>query len=160
VDGRLVFNSSVLPAPLGRDKICYRDFSISLPKLANVPRRLARMRAGGPRSPSDHAFFPLPDASSLSLQTGQGKWLRRRHAHRLAALPVIIHELAMHPLSRSHYTREAPPRQAALLCPDLGPGVRRIKHPRGEEARAPCDANSRRPCRSQAMASKADHRDP
>jgi hypothetical protein len=47
---------------------------------------------------------------------------------------------AMHPLSRSHHTREAPPRQAALLCPDLGPGVRRIKHPRGEEARAPCDA--------------------
>ena len=27
-----------------------------------------------------------------------------------------------------------------IVCPDLGPGVRRIKHPRGEEARAPCDA--------------------
>ena len=36
--------------------------------------------------------------------------------------------------------REPPPRQAELLCPDLGPGVRRIEHPRGEEARAPCDA--------------------
>src|SRR5215472_16936910 len=36
--------------------------------------------------------------------------------------------------------REPPPRQAELLCPDLGPGVRRIEHPRGEESRAPCDA--------------------
>jgi hypothetical protein len=35
------------------------------------------------------------------------------------------------------HRREPPPRQAELLCPDLVPGVRRIKHPRGKEARAP-----------------------
>ena len=35
------------------------------------------------------------------------------------------------------HRREPPPRQAELLCPDLVPGVRRIEHPRGEEARAP-----------------------
>jgi hypothetical protein len=30
--------------------------------------------------------------------------------------------------------------QPLLLCPNLVPGVRRIEHPRGKEARAPCDA--------------------
>ena len=39
-----------------------------------------------------------------------------------------------------NHRREPPPRQAELLCPDLGPGVWRIEYPRGEEARAPCDA--------------------
>src|SRR6266567_1107705 len=56
---------------------------------------------------------------------------------------LSVKTLTKLPARRSHtggdsnatdHRREPPPRQAELLCPDLGPGVRRIQHPRGKEA--------------------------
>jgi hypothetical protein len=51
-----------------------------------------------------------------------------RRSSRIGASNAIVHR------------REPPPRQAELICPDLVPGVRRIKHREGKKPARPCDA--------------------